>query len=204
MDKLDLKKTMKPWWTPPRRDFEIVEVPEALYVMIDGEGDPNVAPSYALAINWLYSVSYAIKFASKAAGRDYGVAPLEALWWVDDMADFVARRKDRWRWTAMILQPDFVTAEQFESALAKKMAKLGECPASLRLEALREGLCVQTLHVGSYDDEGPILRRLHEEFLPANGLAETGHHHEIYLSDPRRTVAEKLRTILRQPVRRIG
>lgn len=203
MDKLDLKSLMKPYWSPPRGQFEIIDVPAFSYAMIDGAGDPNTAPAYAEAISWLYSTSYAFKFASKAAGRDYTVAPLQALWWAHDMSDFVARRKERWLWTAMILQPQWITRQQFEAGAAKTAAKLGDAPVSLRLESLHEGLCVQTLHVGSYDDEGPILKALHEEFLPAQGLAEAGKHHEIYLSDARRTAPAKLKTILRQPVRRL-
>jgi hypothetical protein len=140
---------------------------------------------------------------SKAAlHRDYVVPPLEGLWWSEDMADFAARRKDRWRWTMMIAVPDFVEGSMADEATVKARQKK-ELPAlpRLRFERLQEGQAVQTLHVGAYDDEGPILKRLHQEFLPAHRLAPSGHHHEIYLSDPRKTSAEKLKTILRQPVR---
>lgn len=204
MEKLDLKKHHKALYNPPRGKFEIVEVPPLQYVQMDGAGDPNTAEAYKTGVAWLYSVSYAMKFAAKAElGRDYVVGPLEALWWADDMSTFVARKKSDWQWTIMILQPDFVTSALFVRAVDKVSKKLGAPPASLRLETYHEGLSVQTLHIGSYDDEAPTLARLHQEFVPANGLRETGHHHEIYLGDPRKVAPQKLKTILRQPVKRL-
>jgi hypothetical protein len=121
----------------------------------------------------------------------------------DDPADFVARRKDRWRWTMMIMVPDFVGADLYEAALARTRAKLGAPPDTLRLETLTEGLSLQTLHIGSYD-EGPILAHLHDELMPAEQLDFNGQHHEIYLSNPRKTEPGKLKTILRQPVKAAG
>lgn len=204
MEKLDLKKHYKALYNPPKGRFETVEVPPLQYVQIDGAGDPNTAEAYQTGVAWLFSVSYAMKFGAKAElGRDYVVGPLEALWWAEDMSTFLTRKKSDWQWTIMILQPEFVTTELFGKAVEKSGQKLGAAPASLRLETYDEGLSVQTLHIGSYDDETPTLARLHQEFLPANGLKETGHHHEIYLSDPRKVAAEKLKTILRQPVKRI-
>lgn len=203
MEKIDFRKTMKALWQPPAGTFTLVEVPRMQFAMVDGKGDPNTAPEYARAVEWLYSVSYPLKFMSKKElGRDYAVMPLEGLWWADDMSTFITRDKGAWSWTMMIMQPDWITPEMFATAVEKVRAKLGTPPASLRLEALEEGLCAQTLHVGSYDEEGPVLRRLHEEFVPQNGLDMVGRHHEIYLSDPRRTAPEKLKTVLRQPVRR--
>ncbi len=202
MEKLDFKVLMKPYWRPPVGSFQIIDVPALRFIMIDGEGDPNVAPAYVAAIGWLYTLSYALKFASKAAGTDYAVALLEALWWADDMADFTMGRKDRWKWTAMIMQPDSITGAMFETAKVKGREKLGEPPASLRLERFTEGLSVQTMYVGPYADEGPTISRLHTEFLPQKGLVEAGLHHEIYVGDPRRSAPEKLKTIIRQPVRR--
>jgi hypothetical protein len=205
MEKLDLKKQHKALYGARKDRFEIVDVPPLQYVRLDGEGDPNTAEAYRTGVAWLYSVSYAMKSASKAElGRDYVVGPLEALWWADDMSSFITRKKSDWRWTVMILQPDFVTAALSDRAVERAAKKLGAPPPSLRFESYHEGLSVQILHIGSYDDEGPTLARLHQEFLPANGLEETGHHHEIYLSDPRKVPAEKLRTILRQPVKRTG
>ena len=203
MEKFDIKKNLKTLYGPPVGDFSVVEVPPLNYFMIDGAGDPNTASEYREAVEALYAASYTLKFMSKAAlKRDYVVPPLEGLWWSDDMADFVARRKDRWRWTMMIAVPDFVEAAMADEAIVKAREKK-QLPAlpRLRFEQLEEGQAVQTLHIGAYDDEGPILQRLHQEYLPAHRLAPSGHHHEIYLSDPRKTAAEKLKTILRQPVR---
>ena len=204
MEKIDFKKTLKALYQPPAGQFSLVEVPRLTFVMVDGQGDPNIAPAYVNAVQWLFSVSYTLKFMSKKElARDYVVPPLEGLWWADDMTSFLTRDKAAWSWTMMILQPDWITAAMFQAAIDKAGQKLGDAPASLRLEDYEEGLSVQILHIGSYDDEGPALRRLHEEYLPENGLTETGHHHEIYLSDPRKVAPEKLKTILRQPVRRL-
>jgi hypothetical protein len=203
-EKLDFKRLMKPYWSPPVGAFEIVEVPELAFVMIDGRGDPN-GPGFAAALECLYPVSYALKFASKATGRDFGVAPLEGLWWTDDPGHFAAAERRDWHWTAMIMQPDWVAAADFSAAVDKAVAKRkAPAPASLRLERYAEGLSVQTMHIGPYAAEGPIIERMHAEFIPAQGLLEAGHHHEIYLGDPRRAKPEALRTILRQPVRRVA
>ncbi|TAJ86291.1 MAG: hypothetical protein EPO50_14930 [Reyranella sp.] len=172
------------------------------FVMVDGAGDPNTASAYKQAIEWLYSTSYAMKFATKVAHKkDYAVPPLEGLWWADDPADFVARRKDRWRWTMMIMAPDFIVRPLFEAAVEKSKKKLGAPPASLRFERFDEGPSLQILHIGSYDDEAPTLARLHDEVMPSQGLTFAGRHHEIYLSDSRKTEPAKLKTILRQPVK---
>ena len=203
--KVDLKKEISTY-TAPRGRFEIVTVPPMRHLVIDGAGDPNTAQEYADALASLYPVAYALKFLSKRElDRDYVVMPLEALWWADDMAAFTAARdKSRWRWTAMILVPEWLTDDHVGTAIERTRAK-GGAPSlgALRVETLDEGLCVQTLHIGSYDDEAPVLERLHDEFIPTEGLRMTGRHHEIYLSDPRRAAPEKLRTILRQPVERV-
>lgn len=200
--KVDLKKQI-PVYSAPRDGFETVTVPPMRYLAVDGAGDPNTAQSYADALATLYPVAYALKFLSKRElDRDYVVMPLEALWWAEDMAAFTAARdKSRWRWTAMILVPEWLTDEHLGTAIERARAK-GDAPSlqALRVETLDEGLCVQILHIGSYDDEGPVLARLHDQFIPAHGLRMSGRHHEIYLSDPRRAAPEKLRTILRQPV----
>ncbi|MHA6297095.1 GyrI-like domain-containing protein [Devosia sp. CAU 1758] len=198
--KIDIRKTLKPLYSA-RRQFDLVDVPPLNYAMADGLGDPNTAPAYSSAVQWLYSISYALKFAAKSLGQDYVVPPLEGLWWSDDPADFVARRKNKWRWTMMILAPDFITADMFAVARDKAKSKLGNAPDTLRLATLHEGQSLQILHVGSYDDEAAILAQLHSVEMPARGLTFNGQHHEIYLADPRRTAPEKLRTILRQPVR---
>ncbi len=200
--KVDFKKSLDSY-RAKRGEFRVLDLPSMQYLMVDGHGDPNTAPEYADAIGALYPVAYAIKFASKGElGRDYVVPPLEALWWATDLAAFTtARDKTQWDWTAMLMVPDWIAADLVEAAIARTAAK--SHPAALdrvRLEQLDEGRCVQTLHVGSYDDEAGVLAELHDEFLPAAGLRMRGKHHEIYLSDPRRVEASRLRTILRQPV----
>ncbi len=183
--------------------FEIVDVPPLQYLMIDGHGDPNEA-EYAAAVSTLFPVAYKLKFLSKRElDRDYAVMPLEALWWADDMTSFTSSRdKSRWHWTALNLVPAWITEEHVDRA--RDAAAGAPALERLRLETLREGRCVQTLHHGSFDDEGPVLDRMHGEFIPAHGLRMTGRHHEIYLTDIRRTEPAKLRTILRQPVEIAG
>lgn len=204
MTKLDLKKSRKALFTAKWDTFARVDVPKVSYLMVDGRGDPNTAPAYREAVESLYSIAYAIKFARKAMQQDFVVAPLEALWWADDPASFLARRKDEWKWTTMIMMPDFVGPSDMADATRKARDKRGSLADTLRLATLKEGLCLQALHIGSFDDEGPLLARLHDEIMPAQGYTFAGPHHEICLSDPRRTSPEKLRTILRQPVQPIG
>lgn len=202
--KVDHKRTLD-CYRARRGRFRVVEVPRLQYLMLDGHGDPNASAAFGDAIGALYPVAYTLKFASKTElGRDFTVMPLEGLWWSEEMASFTtARDKAKWDWTLMIMQPDWIEPELFAAAVRKVAAKR-DAPAGLeqvRLEALEEGTCVQTLHVGPFDDEGPVLEELHERFVPDHGLQLTGRHHEIYFSDLRRTAPERLRTILRQPVR---
>jgi len=200
--KVDLKRSLD-GYQARRGVFRVVEVPAQRFLMIDGHGDPNTSAEYAAALETLYPVAYAVKFASKADfGRDYVVPPLEALWWADDMAAFTTHRdKSRWSWTAMLLVPDWIDEEMIDTVVDQVSVKKAP-PAidRLRHAVLDEGTCVQTLHVGSYDDEGPVLDQMHREIIPDAGFVMTGHHHEIYLGDPRRTAPARLRTILRQPV----
>ncbi len=201
MDKIDFKKTLDSYQAK-RGVFRLVEVPPLHYLMIDGHGDPNTSPAFAEAIETLYPIAYKLKFASKQGlGRDYVVPPLEGLWWADDMDAFSNRDKSQWDWTLLLLVPDWIDQAMVDAAVEQVAAK--DPPARLgdvRFDLLDEGLCVQTLHVGSFDDEGPVLQKLHEEFIPNQGLTPTGHHHEVYFSDFRRTAPDKLRTLLRQPV----
>jgi hypothetical protein len=201
--KVDFKKELKHLYRPSAKNFEVVDVPPMNFLMIDGHGDPNVAQSYVDAVEALYAVAYKMKFMSKkATGQDYVVPPLEGLWWAEDMDTFtVSRDKSAWDWTMMIMTPDWVSRSVFAEAI-EVIEKSKDLPAleKIRLEVFREGLSVQILHVGSYDDEGPTISTLHQEFMPEKGLKENGKHHEIYLSDPRRVAPEKLKTILRQPV----
>ncbi|MGO4298660.1 GyrI-like domain-containing protein [Leifsonia sp. RAF41] len=204
--KTDLKKELGTY-DARRGRFDILTVPPLRYLMIDGHGDPNTAERYRDAVQTIYPVAYAVKFLSKLTlDRDYTVMPLEALWWADDMDAFTtARDKSQWNWTVLNLVPEWITddhvSESREAVQRKGAAPLLE---ALRVDTLDEGLCVQTLHVGSFDDEAPVLDALHHTFIPQSGLRMTGRHHEIYLSDARRTAPEKLRTILRQPVERVA
>ncbi|AYY13834.1 hypothetical protein EF847_15135 [Actinobacteria bacterium YIM 96077] len=200
--KTDFKKSLDAY-RATRGQFRIVDVPDMQYLMVDGHGDPNTSPAFAEAIRALYPVAYKLKFASKRdLGRDYVVMPLEGLWWAENMDTFtVARDKSRWEWTLMIMVPDWIDHDMFTTAVEQAGAK--NRPARLddvRLEPLSEGRCVQTLHVGSFDNEADVLARMHHAFIPENGLRMVGKHHEIYLSDFRKVAPEKLRTILRQPV----
>lgn len=201
-DTTDFKKSLDAYRAEKGR-FRILEIPDLQYLMIDGHGDPNVTPAFAESIETLYPVAYTLKFASKQdLGRNYVVPPLEGLWWAQQMDAFtVARDLSQWDWTLMIMVPEWIDRERFTAAVErvearKKPARLGD----LRLESLSEGRCVQTLHVGSFDDEAGVLERMHHEFIPDHGLSLVGKHHEIYLSDPRKAAPEKQRTILRQPV----
>lgn len=201
-DKVDFKKAL-PGYRAPRGRFEIIDVPDMRCLMVDGRGDPNTSPAFEEALGALYPVAYQLKFASKKElGRDYVVPPLEGLWWAQDMAVFTtARDKSVWDWTLMLLVPDWIEERMVGATIARVDAK--EPPGRLegvRLGELTEGQCVQTLHVGPFDDEGPVLQRMHEEFIPEQGLRPAGKHHEIYLSDFRRAAPANLRTILRQPV----
>ncbi|WP_200826241.1 GyrI-like domain-containing protein [Microbacterium timonense] len=202
MTKVDLKKTI-PTYSAPRGSFEVVDVPPMRYLMADGHGDPNTSDQYAEVVAAIFGTAYKLKFFSKTElGRDYVVMPLEGLWWSDDMAAFTTQRdKSRWSWTMMSLVPEWIDAQHVEQARVAAHAK-GGSPAldRLRFEELHEGRCVQTLHLGSYDDEAPVLAEMHDRFIPDAGLRMRGLHHEIYLTDPRRAAPEKLRTILRQPV----
>jgi hypothetical protein len=197
----DVKRELKAFYAPRNREWQLVEVPPQQFVAVDGVGDPNTSADYVRAVEALYAVAYTVKFASKRAGRDFVVGPLEGLWWSPDPSVFTTRVKESWHWRMLISVPDWVTADQVkestDAALAKK--KLPTI-ADVRHETLREGTAAQVLHIGSYDDETPLLTHLHDEYLPANNLTLTGLHHEIYLGDPRRTAAEKLRTVIRQPV----
>ncbi|MFK4834736.1 GyrI-like domain-containing protein [Microbacterium sp. ZW T2_14] len=202
MSKVDLKKSIAAY-KARRGAFEIVDVPVMGYLMVDGHGDPNTAEAYRDAVAAIFSVAYTLKFLSKTElGRDYVVMPLEGLWWSDDMAAFTNQRdKSRWSWTMMSLVPEWIDTAHFERARDAAAAKGGSTAIDrLRMTELAEGTCVQTLHVGSYDDEAPVLDEMHSRFIPEAGLRMRGLHHEIYLTDPRRSAPERQRTILRQPV----
>lgn len=186
---IDLKKDLPHLYRPGARDFVEVDVPPRTYLAIDGEGDPNTSAAYREAIETIYPAAYAVRKAFKQrTGDAFVVGPLEALWWAEDPADFARGNKDTWKWTLLIPLPDEVAREDMAATGVEK-------------REIREGRCLQILHVGPYDAEGPTLHRLHHEVMPAQKVTFNGPHHEIYLSDVRKTAPEKLRTVLRQPVR---
>ncbi len=203
MQKLDLKKTLKPYYeAKPAPAF--VNVPATNFLMIAGTGNPNTSADYAEVVQTLYSVAYTLKFKiKKEMAIDYPVMALEGLWWADEMHLFSADKKDDWLWTMMISTPDFITPTLVETAKteAGKKKALPALPR-LRFETFTEGYAAQLLHIGSYSAEAPNIQRLHD-FIHANGYTFDGKiqkHHEIYLSDPRKTASEKLKTVIRQPV----
>ena len=185
------------------REPTLVEVPPLSFLMIDGHGDPNTAPAFQEAVQALFSVSYTVKFTLKrrSDGFDYAVMPLEGLWWTPNMAEFSTHDKSAWDWTAMIMQPAQVTSDLVADA-ASTAAKKTPLPSydRLRLARFEEGLSAQVLHTGPYAAEAPTIERLHA-FIGDHGLERHGKHHEIYLGDPRRSAPERLKTIIRQPVR---
>jgi len=201
MAKIDFKKTLKSLYQPGSKAFTEVIVPPMQYLMVDGEGEPG-NDAYVRACTWLFGHSYGVKFYSKnALSQDYVVPPLEGLWWADDYSAYIEGRRDEWKWTLMIMQPDWVTDEMVQDSIELKQSKLGDQPSTFRLETFNEGLSVQIMHIGPYADEAPTIKRLHEEYLPEQGYTENGEHHEIYISDPRRCAPEKMKTVLRQPVK---
>lgn len=201
MSNFDIKKAYPLLYAPRPGEIVTVDVPPLHYFQIDGHGDPNTTPSYLDAVRTLYPASYAARAIAKTElGRVHTVAPLEGLWSAEDPAAFVARNKSEWDWTMMIVQPEWITEEIAAEAVRAAAAKGAPAVELLRFGEYREGHSAQVLHVGSYDDEGPVLARLHDTFMPEHGLTWNGRHHEIYLSDPRKTAPATLRTILRQPV----
>lgn len=207
MKKVDFKKSLKAYYNPKPKQFEVIEIPKMNFLMIDGIGTPGTSQAYMDSLAALYPMAYKTKFLAKAMEQDYVVPPLQGLWWADDMADFVNDNKDNWRWTMMIMQPEWVTADMI--AQARNMAAQKNPPKLLdnvRFESYDEGLVAQYLHIGSYADEAPVLKYMHEKYIPEQGYkmpaldAKITKHHEIYLSDPRRVAPEKLKTILRQPI----
>ena len=205
MDTYDIKKALPALYAPKPGDFHVVEVPELTFLMVDGHGDPNVTTAYTDAVEALFTLSYAARAIAKHdLGRVHTVGPLEGLWSADDPTTFVTRDKGAWDWTMMISQPAWISADVVEEARRSVHEKARRKPlpslGRVRFDSFAEGISVQILHIGSYDAEGPVLARLHDDYLPQHGLTFNGRHHEIYLSDPRRIDAARLRTVLRQPV----
>lgn len=202
MQTLDYKKQLKHLYEPSAKKVEVVNVPQMNFLMVDGEGDPNTSKSFSDAIEALFPLAYTLKFMVKKgdAGIDYGVLPLEALWWADDMSAFATGNKDAWKWTVMIMQPELITRKMVEEAMDEVSRK--KKPVSLplvRFEAFTEGRAAQILHIGPFSEEGPTIEKVHL-FIASNGSQRVGKHHEIYLSDIRRAAPEKWKTIVRQPM----
>lgn len=200
MEKLDLKKQLTTYYAASAKTVVEVDVPLLNFLMIDGQGNPNTASSYQEAVEALYSASYALKFhIKKTQQMDYGVMPLEGLWWADDMSAFTADNKSDWRWTMMIMQPKFIGDDLIKRSIDEVKSKKN-LPAldKLRIEKFHEGRAAQVLHVGPFAKEGATIKRLHE-FIDTLSH-KTGKHHEIYLSDIRRAKPENWKTILRQPM----
>jgi hypothetical protein len=202
MEKIDYKKKLKHLYKPSAKKVEIVDVPQMNFLMVDGKGDPNTSQSFSDAIEALFPLAYTLKFMVKKGdmGIDYGVLPLEALWWAHDMSAFAEGNKDDWKWTVMIMQPEFITIEMVE--MATKEVERKKKPVSLplvRFEPFKEGKAAQTMHIGPFSEEGPTIERVHL-FIEENGRQRVGKHHEIYLSDIRRAAPEKWKTIVRQPM----
>lgn len=201
MPKIDYKKEFKNLYTASAKQPALVDVPTLSYLRMDGSGDPNTSSAYRDAVESLFSLAYTIKFAiKKSSAIDYGVMPLEGLWWMDDMKQFSVARKHEWKWTMMIMQPAIVTPPMVDNCRSE-LARKKDLTALSKVEfaAFNEGKAAQILHIGPFTEEGPTIEKLHA-FIAASGLKLAGKHHEIYLSDIRRATPAKWKTIIRQPV----
>lgn len=202
MEKVDLKKEYKNLYNPSAKEVSIVDVPDMNYLMIDGQGDPSTSEDYKATFEALFSVSYTLKFMiKKGRGIDYGVMPIEGLWWADDLEAYVAQRRDEWKWTSMIMQPKYVSAADVGTAI-KEVHKKKNLAAldKIRFECLHEGKSAQIMHIGPYSTEAPNIQKIHAT-IKAAGHELSGKHHEIYISNPQKTAPEKLKTVLRQPMK---
>jgi hypothetical protein len=201
--KIDFKKEWKPLYGPSAKEVVVVDVPAMNFIMGEGRGDPNTSLEFQGMVEALYGLSYTLKFMiKKEQGIDYSVLPLEGLWWAEDMAVFSPEGQDKesWQWTVMIAQPEYVTTDLFVKAMEQVgKKKPSSFLSQIRWEPFHEGLCAQILHIGPYAQEYPAIEKIHR-FINEQGFDLAGKHHEIYLSDPRRTAPEKLKTIIRQPL----
>ncbi len=204
LDKIDLKREFKDLYNPPSKNVVVVDVPCFNFLKIDGAGDPNTSLAYREAIEALYAVSYTLKFMIKKgkSAVDYGVMPLEGLWWPGDKSNMSMENKATWKWTAMIMQPKFVTEALFKESV-QQVKKKRNPPAlqKMRFEPLCEGLSAQIMHIGPWAAEKPTIENMHA-FIVDNGYDFNGTHHEIYLGDPRKAAPEKLKTVVRQPIKK--
>ncbi len=201
MDKVDLRRELESLYNPSAKKITVVEVPAMNFLLVDGEGSP-ASQQYREAVEALFSVSYALKFMiKKGKDVDYGVMPLEGLWWMDDMTQFSVERKEEWKWTAMIMQPKYITAQDVALAVeqTRKKKNLPALP-KLRFDSFKEGKAAQILYVGPFSAEAPTIAKIHAH-ITGSGHQLSGEHHEIYLNNPATTAPEKLKTILRQPMK---
>ena len=201
MEKIDLKLNSEYLYDTSPEASTCVEVPSMNFLMIDGAGDPNNSQEFSNAVEALFSVSYSVKFTIKRGSLaiDYGVMPLEGLWWADDMSKFSVEDKSNWKWTLMIMQPEFVTNAMIDTAIEEIRKKKNPAAISkLRFESLSEGKCAQILHIGPFSEEGPTVEKVHQ-YIDSKSK-RTGKHHEIYLSDIRRADPAKWKTVIRQPM----
>ncbi|TWH46282.1 GyrI-like domain-containing protein [Sporomusa sp. KB1] len=201
MDKVDYKKELKELYKASAKKLSIVTVPPLQHLMIDGSGNPNNSIEFQNAVEALFSVSYTLKFmVKKTLEIDYGVMPLEGLWWSDDMNNFSSENKDNWKWTLMIMQPQYITSALVTTAIEKVRQDKGLSTLDkIRFNTYDEGMVAQILHIGPFSEEGPTVERLHT-FITDNGYQMNGTHHEIYLSDTRRGDPQNWKTIIRQPI----
>lgn len=201
LEKIDLKKELKHLYNPSAKNPVIVDIPEMNFLMMDGMGDPNTSKEYQKSIEILFGLSYALKFmVKKSMAVDYGVMPLEGLWWVDDMSQFSIEKKELWKWTSMIMQPQYVTRELVDEALEEVGKKKNFSGLhTVRFGSFHEGLSAQIMHIGPFSAEGPTVEKLHG-FIKESGYHRRGKHHEVYLSDYRKTAPERLKTVIRQPI----
>ena len=203
MEILDVRKKYKEFYQPKPGRVEFLDIPAMYFLMVDGTGNPNTSPDYSDCVSALYSVTYTQKFKiKKIKGIDYNLLALEGLWWMDDMTLFSVEKKDEWKWTMMISQPDFITREEIFDTIAElERKKPNPALSRVRYEIFNEGLSAQVMHIGPYTAEKPTVDLLHRS-IAENGYRLRDKHHEIYLGDPRKTAPEKLKTIIRQPVSR--
>jgi hypothetical protein len=198
--KVDFKKELKQLYNMSAKAVSIVDVPVMNFLMITGEGAPTAMP-YKQAIEALFSVSYTLKFMIKKAKTiDYGVMPLESLWWLDDMKEFATTPPNEWKWTSMIMQPAYIQEADVKEAI-EQVSKKKELSAVDRVifDSFHEGLAAQILYHGPYAEERPTIAKIHE-YIHKSGHELRGKHHEIYLNNPSKTSPEKLKTIIRQPI----
>lgn len=203
MSKVDLSKELKDCYKAKKKP-DLIYVPNGKFLSILGKGDPG-GEEYQLAIQALYSWGYGLKFHYKAKDKDFKVMPLEGLWWIEGGTynmDNPAQRED-WRWRAIIRVPDFVTEEAMTKLLPELKEKKGGNVDKVTLWEFHEGVSAQVMYVGPYSDEAPTINMLHK-WVEKQGYRLRGDHHEIYLSDPRRTAPEKLKTIIRHPLDELG